>query len=220
MSDFNPSSTVGFTGLFNSDNGEAISRKLKNNIAEDLINATEKLVRNPPSTKISTTSSKDSIRYFLLQPIAIVAIWLLIGTVFYAYRDGFGLAKGFYYACVIGHSIGYGVLKDPDDGSYYFTILFNLCGVLITSGYVALMLRWATEWQSGWKVTAIQRLKAKDYEDTDPNIFEEDFPTTFYKVLKSLTNTAKRFSNEFLDRHFGVFCCYILFLLCWSCRYS
>jgi hypothetical protein len=220
MSDLNHSMTVPFAASSNGNNEEAVSKKPKKNIAEDLIHATERLVRNPPSTKISTKSSNDALRDILLRPIAIVAIWLLIGTIFYAYRDGFGLAKGFYYACVIGHSIGYGVLKDPDDGSYYFTILYNLCGVFITSGYVALMLRWMTEGQSGWKVTAAKRLKAKDYEEINPDIFKEDFTTTFNKVLKSLINAIKRFSDDFLDKHFGVFCCYILFLLCWSCRYS
>jgi len=75
-------------------------------IAEELEHATEKLVRNPQFVKVNSESSNTDLRELMLKPIVIVVIWLLVGSLFYAYRDGFGFAKGFYYACVIGFSIG------------------------------------------------------------------------------------------------------------------
>ena len=60
-------------------------------------------------------------------------VWLLTGTVFYAYNDNLGWASGFYMAVNVGYSIGWGDISEVGEPMSQF---FVICG----SSFVAAAL--------------------------------------------------------------------------------
>ena len=82
------------------------------------------------------------------------------------------------YFCVvsIGYSIGYGVLKDPTDGSKIFSVFFNFFGVIIISGYVTLMIRMCVDGKADWRLNALRAIQEREM-------------VTAYLSIKSLAMT-------------------------------
>jgi hypothetical protein len=64
-------------------------------------------------------------------------VWLLVGTIFYAYDNDLGWASGFYMAVNVGYSIGWGDISEVGKPrSQLFSIIFVICG----SSFVAAAL--------------------------------------------------------------------------------
>lgn len=64
------------------------------------------------------------------------AVFLLIGTVFYAYYEDYGWSKGHYYAVNVGLNIGWNWSLEESDGSKVFSILYLLLGYFLISCFV------------------------------------------------------------------------------------
>ncbi len=53
---------------------------------------------------------------------------MLVGTIFYAYENKMGWAKGFYMAVNVGYSIGWGFPVEINEGSRFFSTCYVLVG--------------------------------------------------------------------------------------------
>jgi Trk-type K+ transport system membrane component len=53
---------------------------------------------------------------------------MLVGTLFYAYENEMGWAKGFYMAVNVGYSIGWGFPVEINEGSRFFSTVYVLVG--------------------------------------------------------------------------------------------
>lgn len=64
----------------------------------------------------------------------VVTLWLLLGTLFFAYFDNFGLIGGFNYAVSLFATIGWEIgFSDTNDTSDIFSCIFVFGGVLLLS---------------------------------------------------------------------------------------
>ena len=68
-------------------------------------------------------------------------IWLFIGSTFYTFVDFNGdFSKGFYFAVNVGYSIGFGILPEKKQISYYFSTIYILIGATAISASLALLI--------------------------------------------------------------------------------
>ena len=118
---------------------------------------------------------------------------------------------------MIGYSIGYGILHDPDDASRLFSIWHNLCGCLMINGYVATILRWSLDKKPDWRILARNMSSNYDVKYSDPDLFSNSLMVTLKQILENFKIMLMRtiYSN---DRHFIVFSLYILFGVIWTYR--
>jgi hypothetical protein len=65
-----------------------------------------------------------------LKALLLWATWMISGTSFYAIRNKFGWAKGFYMMVNVGYSIGSGYPREIDSQSLWFSIFNILVGVI------------------------------------------------------------------------------------------
>ena len=83
----------------------------------------------------SSSSAETEARAWQWGLISIAyAIFLLVGTSFYAVSEGYGWSKGHFYAVNVGLNIGWNWDEEESDGSKTFSIFYFL------TGYTALAL--------------------------------------------------------------------------------
>ena len=67
---------------------------------------------------------------------AVWAIFILVGTLFYNYYEGYGWAKGHFYAVNVGFNIGWNWVLEESEGSKIFSIFYLLLGYSLLAMYV------------------------------------------------------------------------------------
>lgn len=60
----------------------------------------------------------------------VLMLFIVPGIFVYTIHNGWGVTLSMYYALQAGFSIGYGVVKEPDEASRLFTVFLNLLGSL------------------------------------------------------------------------------------------
>mmetsp|Transcript_12559 Transcript_12559/g.21013 ORF Transcript_12559/g.21013 Transcript_12559/m.21013 type:complete len:422 (-) Transcript_12559:389-1654(-) len=114
-----------------------------------------------PVTFSSTV--KKVLESAYLKPFCFWLIWMLVGTVFYAYELNTGWAKGFYMAVNVGYSIGWGFPAEDSNGTRVFSTFYVLVGasaVAASLGYFAQsMVDSSQEWYA-------HALVAENYKNT------------------------------------------------------
>ncbi|MCK4819370.1 two pore domain potassium channel family protein [bacterium] len=68
-------------------------------------------------------------RLNLLIIITILAVILVIGTVFYHYSEGWSLVDSFYFSTITLTTIGYGDLAPTTDSAKIFTAFYAIFGI-------------------------------------------------------------------------------------------
>lgn len=68
-------------------------------------------------------------RLNLLIIITILAVILVIGTVFYHYSEGWSLVDSFYFSTITLTTIGYGDIAPTTDGAKIFTAFYAIFGI-------------------------------------------------------------------------------------------
>jgi len=118
---------------------------------------------------------------------------------------------------VVGYSIGYGVLHDPDDASRVFSMWHNFCGCVMTAGYVALILRWSVNKKPDWRVAAV---KSSQSPGGVTSTWALDPEMDMSRVASFLWQKAKTVFMQIVhssDRHLLVLLIYVLFGISWTC---
>lgn len=83
----------------------------------------------------------DSIKMYL-NCIAIVSVWVIIGTLFYSWFNEWPLPQSFFYAVDAGMSIGFCTdVQETKLASRAFTIVFILLGASCVGGALALFVK-------------------------------------------------------------------------------
>ena len=65
--------------------------------------------------------------------------FLLVGTLFYTYYEGYGWSKGHFYAVNVGMNIGWGWTEEESDGSKAFSIIYLLVGFTLLALFVVII---------------------------------------------------------------------------------
>jgi hypothetical protein len=65
--------------------------------------------------------------------------FLLVGTLFYTYYEGYGWSKGHFYAVNVGLNIGWGWTEEESDGSKAFSIIYLLVGFTLLALFVVII---------------------------------------------------------------------------------
>jgi len=116
----------------------------------------------------------------------------------------------------VGYSIGFGVLHEKLEDNMIFSTFFNMVGIVINCGFLALMIRWLTSAKKDWRLNALHSLSEKPSVEIRANIFDESFLETLKKLLHSIYNWVLRMIRN-ADSYMLVFIVYVIFGISWSC---
>jgi len=104
-------------------------------------------------------------------PVISWAIWLLVGSLYYAYADNFGLIYGFYQSVNIGWSMGWVTPIEPSGylsvGSLLFSTIHTSIGVMFTGIAVIYIAKQATESKDSWMMEVVKQDKLIDAANTE-----------------------------------------------------
>jgi hypothetical protein len=107
----------------------------------------------------------------LLYAIVSVTLYVLLGTLFYAYYDDFGLVGGFNYAVSLAFTIGWKTeLSEKDDWSYIFSSIYIFGGILMISGVLIYVSHLISIHSIKWyEQRAIHQRRSRRLSDLDLN---------------------------------------------------
>lgn len=98
---------------------------------------TKSHLAHPNSEKSKPVPGKGYISEVLLA-ILVTGIYLMAGTGFYVWWNGWTWPAAFYYAVQAGLSIGFGVLAETDDISRAYTTAHALVGALLVTAMLSI----------------------------------------------------------------------------------
>lgn len=120
-------------------------------------------------TRDNTATTFESIAPYI--PILSWALWLLIGSLFYAYTDNFGIVYGFYQSVNIGWSLGWLTPIETSNylsvGSLMFSTVHTSIGVMFIGIAVIYIAKQATESKDSWMMEVIKQDKMIDAANTE-----------------------------------------------------
>ena len=100
-------------------------------------------------TKNEETSPRGAVQRACIvgaaPAVGAILAWILVGTLFYTFYEGWNVGAGFYYAIQAGLSVGFGALVELDDGSRLFTIFYVLMGSSAVAGALSVFAQLALE---------------------------------------------------------------------------
>lgn len=100
------------------------------------------------------------------KPLLLWAIWLVVGTIFYAIQNENGWVLGFYMAVDVGYSIGWGYPSEISDNNMVFSIFYILGGASLVAASLSAFAQGCISSSKSWHVTIL-----KDEEIKNSDIF-------------------------------------------------
>ena len=120
-------------------------------------------------TRDNTKSKFEVITPYI--PLLSWALWLLVGSLYYAYVDNFGIVFGFYQSVNIGWSLGWVTPIEPSAyqnlGSHLFSTVHTSIGVMFIGIAVIYIAKQATESKDGWMMEVVKQDKIIDAANTE-----------------------------------------------------
>ena len=120
-------------------------------------------------TRDNTKTTWEKITPYV--PILSWALWLLEGSLFYAYHDNFGIVYGFYQSVNIGWSMGWVTPIETDEylslGSTIFSTIHTSIGVMFVGIAVIYIAKEATESKDNWMMEVVKQDKLIDAANTE-----------------------------------------------------
>jgi len=113
--------------------------------------------------------SFDYIKNYL--PVLLWALWLLVGTVFYAIHDDFGWAIGFYMSVNVGWSMGWSIPMSTKAYNTAFSLLFSIFhasfGVVFVGVAVIYMAQQLTANKDSWTLQIMKKARLEAASETE-----------------------------------------------------
>lgn len=120
-------------------------------------------------TRDNTKSKLEIIAPYI--PIFSWALWLLVGSFYYAYADDFGIVFGFYQSVNIGWSLGWATPIETSHylsvGSMVFSTVHTSIGVMFIGIAVIYIAKQATESKDTWMMEVVKQDKLIDAANTE-----------------------------------------------------
>ena len=145
-------------------------RRMSANFSDSLMKETQDWATFVPDTSVMAVPTFDSISAFFKHKgtkfLILWLLWLLTGSLFYAYKMDLGWSKGFYMAVNVGYSIGWGDIPEPGLTSKGFSTFFVLCGSSFVGAALGFFAQSAVSDADNWYVNQCQAKKFEvDYEN-------------------------------------------------------
>ena len=88
------------------------------------------------------TSTTRTLRFRCARLVILLLLYIFFGGLVFSATEGWGFAKGIYFATVTMTTVGFGDIVPAGDGARAFTVLFALLGIVfLSTEAVSLLLR-------------------------------------------------------------------------------
>lgn len=114
---------------------------------------------------------KNFEKQWYIKPLIAWVVWLLCGTLVYAYPNKLGWSKGFYMAVNVGYSIGWGWPQEINHAVMWYSVFHLLVGASAVAAALGYFARNMIAVSKNWYVQALQAERAQSSDTWYQNLW-------------------------------------------------